>query len=457
MPHRHIVAALVAALSVSACQSLPDQAPPSLATPAAYPLSDARDQANAADQDWRSVFRDARLRALVDLALAENRDLRAALLDADAAKAQLRIQRASFLPQIQAAGGYARGGVAGPSEQASANLSMTAFEIDLFGRLRAQSASAFSSYLAAEEGARAARITVIATVADAYLAERAAAERLALAATTSRDWNISLERTEQLRAAGMASDLDLVQAQAQAQGGKADVDGALRAHQMALNALMLAVGAPTPDDLPAPMALADQPVLAELPAGLPAQLLERRPDVRQAEQRLEAAKADVRAARAAFFPQLSLTGQTGYASAELDDLFTGASRSWSFAPQLTLPIFQGGRLRGQHALAQARGQAALATYEKAIQTAFREVADGLAGRLTFTQQISAQQAAVGAARRRAELSDQRFRAGLDSRLELLDAQRSLYAAQQALVQLQQERASSGVNLYRALGGGLPRS
>lgn len=454
--------ALVAAVSVAACQTTPKTPAPDVVA-SRYPLASPIDSTNSAEAAWEDVLRDPRLQRLVELALTESRDLRLAVLDAEEARAQLRVSRAEQWPQLDANTGMTRGRTSGNAapgatastqSQSSAALALTAFELDLFGRLRAQSRSAFEAWLAAEEGRTAARIVVISTVAEAYLAERAAEETLRLTEATLEDWQASLRLAEQLRAAGQSSGLDVSQAESQVRGAEADRQGAIRARQVAVNALVLAVGSPLPTDLPVPMVLADRPVQTRLAAGVPADLLERRPDVRQAERLLAAANADVSAARAAFFPRISLTGLLGFASGDLGTLFNGGSETWSFAPQITVPIFNAGRLKGALNLAEIRSDRAVTSYERTLQTAFREVADGLAARATYEGQIDAQTGAVTAAQRRVELSDLRFRAGIDSRLELLDAQRQLYAARLALVQLRQAQATSSVHLYRALGGGV---
>ncbi|MEN5145548.1 MULTISPECIES: efflux transporter outer membrane subunit [Brevundimonas] len=456
------LALMAAVLSTAACQTAP-KAPATDVVAASYPLVSPIDTANAVELAWQDVLRDARLQRLVDLALTDSRDLRLAVLDAEEARAQLRIRRADPFPQVDANAGMTRGrasqnsgqgGNAETQSQYSAGLALTAFELDLFGRLRAQSRSAFEAWLAAEEGRNAARIVVISTVAEAYLAERAADERLALTQSTLEDWRASLRLAQQLREAGQSSGLEVAQAEGQVRSAEADLEAALRTRQVAVNALVLAVGAPLPEGLPAPMRLADRPVQTELPAGVPADLLERRPDIRQAEHQLAAANADVTVARAAFFPRLSLTGLLGVASGDLGDLFNGDSDTWSFAPQITVPIFHAGRLKGALDVAQIRSDKAVTTYERTLQTAFREVADGLAARATFERQIEAQSGAVTAADQRARLSELRFRAGVDSRLELLDAQRQLYAARLAMVDLRQAQATASVQLYRALGGGV---
>ncbi|ARR54801.1 efflux transporter outer membrane subunit [Rhizorhabdus wittichii] len=468
--------AMLALLMTSACSMNPrlDIPKPPVATH--YPDATAAEPASAAAIDWRTMFGDPRLQALVDLALANNRDLRVSTLNVEAARAQFRVARGAMLPQVDANGSYTRqriptstasagiGGATGggtgagaPSGfefgQYSANAALTSFEIDLFGRLRSQSQAAFERYLASDEGRRSARIALIGSVVDAYLAERLAAEQLALTERTMADWNSSLDITRRQHEAKQVSGLELAQAEGQVQQAAADLAAGQRALAQAGNALQLLVGAPIPADLPAPIPLADQPIMTQLPAGLPSDLIANRPDIRQAERELVAANADVGAARAAFFPRLSLTGLFGFTSLAFDDLFKGDNRSWSFTPQISQPIFRGGSLRGELRLAKVQKSIAIANYEKAIQTGFREVADGLAGRATFARQLDAQRKAVDAAERRARLSDMRYRVGFDSRLELLDAQRSQYAAQQAMLELRRQELSSATGLYRALGGG----
>lgn len=292
------------------------------------------------------------------------------------------------------------------------------------------------------------------TVADAYLAQSAAEQAVALTTLTLADWRASLDLTHRLQEAGQASGLDVAQAEGQVLTAEADREAARRDLAIATNALTLAIGRPMPDDLPARLGLEAEPIVTRLGAGVPSDLLEHRPDIRQAEHQLAAANADIRAARAAFFPRLSLTAALGSASADLGGLFKGANRTWSFAPVITQPLFNAGRLKGALDLAEIRADQAVATYERTIQTAFREVADGLAGRETYDAQLDRETAAVRVAERRRLLSQQRYAAGLESRLELLDAQRQLYAQQRARLATQKARLANAVALYRALGGGL---
>jgi multidrug efflux system outer membrane protein len=458
--------AFAALLLTGACSMNPKLDVPAPPVARAYPDAEAVEAASAAGIDWKTMFGDPRLQRLIALALENNRDLRVTTLNVEAARAQFRVARGAQFPQVDGTASYARqrtsaaavtGGGATPGgvefEQYTASAALTSFEIDLFGRLRSQSQAAFERYLASDEGRRAARIALIGSVVDAYLDELLAQEQLALIGQTLRDWTTSLDITRKRHAARQASGLDLAQAEGQVKQAEADLAMRTRALGQARNALQLLLGAPLPADLPAPVALMEQPIKTQLAAGLPSDLLRNRPDIRQAEHELVAANADVGAARAAFFPRLSLTAMFGFTSLALDGLFDGGNRTWSFSPQITQPIFRGGSLRGELRLAEVRKSIAVAQYERAIQAAFREVADGLAGRATFTRQSDAQRQATAAAARRVELSTLRYRAGLDSRLELLDAQRSDYAARQALLDLRRQELSSAAGLYRALGGG----
>ncbi|WP_165322464.1 efflux transporter outer membrane subunit [Rhizorhabdus phycosphaerae] len=466
--------ALIGLLMTSACSMNPRLEVPPPPVQQSFPQASPDEAASAAAVDWRTMFRDPRLQALIELALANNRDLRVSTLNVEVARAQFRVSRAAQLPQFDANGSYLRqrsptaaatAGFGGststdpnaPSgfefQQYSANAALTSFELDLFGKLRWQSQAAFERYLATDEGRQSARISLIGSVVDAYLSERLADEQLRLTERTLTDWRASLDIARKRHAARQASGLDLAQAEGQAQQAEADLAAAQRNLAQATNALQLLVGGPIPSDLPAPMGLMDQPILTQLPAGLPSDLIANRPDIRQAEHELVAANADVGAARAAFFPSLSITGLFGFTSLSFDQLFKGDNRTWSFTPQITQPIFRGGSLRAQLDVAKLQKQVAVANYEKAIQSAFREVADGLAGRATFARQQEAQRQARDTAVKRAELSALRYRAGVDGRLELLDAQRSRYTAEQTLLELRRQELSSAAGLYRALGGG----
>lgn len=453
---RFILLASAMAAALSACTFTPPLAMPALPVPAVYDAGQAPGNANAADLGWRRMLPDPRLQQLVALALASNRDLRVAALNVQAVREQYRIQDAARLPAIGASAGGTRQTMvdAGVQNQFAAGVALSAFEIDLFGRLRSLSDAAFARYLASEQGRRAAQLALVAAVADAYLDERLAAGQLQLAESTLQDWRQALVLTQRLHAARQGSGLDVAQAEGQAATAEADVQARERSRQLARNQLELLLGAPVPDGLPAGLALDGQPVLTQLPAGVPSDLLLRRPDILQAEQSLVAANADIGAARAAFFPRLSLTAQLGFASPEVGDLFRGGARSWSFAPQITQPLFQGGQLRAELRLSQIRSEIAVQQYEQAIQGAFREVRDGLAGSQTYAQQIAAQRRVAASAEQRRRLSQLRYGAGQDSRLELLDAQRQSYASRQTLLDLRRDQFKSAIALYKALGGGL---
>lgn len=449
---------------LGACSLTPTLQRPPVPVPASFPVAASASAVPAISLGWRAMFGDPRLQRLIDLALENNRDLRLATLNVQAAQAQSNIQRSARLPAVgldatrtreralttDAAGRASRE----VSQQAGMNVALSAFELDLFGRVRALSEAALARYLASEQGRDAAQITLVGAVAEAYFAHRLADEQLQLAERTLADWQQSLELARLLKQAEQNSSLDVAQAEGQVALAEADLEAHRRALAQAGNALQLLVGSELPGDLPRALPLERQPVIARLPAGLPADLLLTRPDLRQSEQLLMAANADIGAARAAFFPQISLTASFGYASTSLGGLFDPARQVWRFVPQLYQPLFQGGRLRAELRLAEVRKSEAVAQYERAIQTAFREVADALAGTATFDRQIDAQQRAVSAAQRRLELSELRYRAGFEGRLELLDAQRQLYAARRALLELRREEIANRVALYKSLGGGL---
>lgn len=445
-------------LALSACAAAPPPPPPAAALPAAFPVLAGTPAGPLPDLD--GMFRDARLRRIIDLALDHNRDLRLALLDVEVARLQSRLQVAGTRPELEAQATYSRdqapgtrGEAATVTGQQGLSLGLNAFEIDLFGRAHAMTEAAFARYLASGEGYRAARAALIGAVADAYIAERLAVEQQALAERTLADWRQSLDLARQRRHSGTGGEVDVIRAEAQVSAAEADLNARERAVLRAANALRLVVGADLPADLPPFLTLDADPVTLRLPAGLPSDLLLNRPDIRQAERTLAAAEADISAARAAFFPRLSLTAAFGFASPALGSLFTADHQSWNFTPRLVLPLFNGGRLQGELDLAKVRRNEAVARYEKTVQTAFREVADGLAGSATLGAQIEAQQRTVADMARAVTLAQARYRAGLDSRLELLDAQRDLQAAVQALLTLQAESVSNAVALYKALGGG----
>lgn len=427
--------------------------PPSTATPPADAATPAP-AAQTADIGWRDFFVDPALEELVARALANNRDLRVAVLNVERARAQYRIQRADRLPSLGVGAMLERSGGDLPVAQTyTAGASLAAFELDLFGRVRNLSEAALQGYLAQEETRRAAQLSLIAEVANAYLTLAADQELLQLAQATLETHEQSLQLAEKRHQVGSASALDVSQVRTQVEAARTDV--ARYSGQVAqdTNALNLLVGAPVESALLPTRLSAGVTGLAPLPAGLPSDVLLRRPDVQAAEHRLLAANANIGAARAAFFPSITLTGGIGSASGELSGLFDSGTHVWNFAPSINLPIFQGGRLRAGLGMAKADRDIALAQYEKSIQAGFRDVADALALTTTLTRQRQSQQALVAAATQAETLSKARYEAGRDSYLTQLDAQRTLYAAQSGMVAVQLAEQSNRIALYRVLGGG----
>lgn len=420
----------------------------------AHPPEAGPEGLQVADIGWRDFFADPRLEELIGQALDNNRDLRIAILNVERARAQYRIQRADRLPSLGANATLERtGGDAPVQDLYTAGVGLAAFELDLFGRVRNLSQAALQQFLATEESRRAAQLTLIAEVANAWLTLAADRELLEIAEQTLRNYEEWFRLTEQRHELGAVSGLELNQARTLVETARADV--ARYAGQVARdeNALNLLVGQPVDPALLPERFLPQVSGLGPLPAGVPAEVLLRRPDVMAAEHRLLSANANIGAARAAFFPSISLTGMVGSASTELSDLFEGGTGFWSFSPQINLPIFQGGRLRAALGVAQADRDIALADYERAIQAGFREVADALALSSTLARQRDALEDLVEASGNTLELSQARYDAGLVSYLELLDAQRTHYQAEQSLVQVQLAEQANRVTLYRVLGGG----
>lgn len=456
-----------ATLTLGGCINLaPRYRQPDLPVTNAWPIAATTDTADgtaAIDIGWRDFFVDKRLQQLIALALDNNRDLRVAMLNVERARAQYRVQRSYRVPNIDAVGSSVkqRGPAAAPdgsliyatSEQYAVSVGVTAFELDLFSRVRNLSRSALEQYVAQEETRRNAQLSLIAEVATAYLTLAADKELMRLAGETLTSQENSFQLTKQRHDLGAVSALDLAQAQTTVEAAR--VDSARYAGNVAqdVNALTLLVGMnPDASLLPEDFA-ASVSGIQPLPARLPAEVLLRRPDVLEAEHMLRAANANIGAARAAFFPSIALTGSIGTASTELSGLFKSGTRTWAFTPQITLPIFEGGRLRGTLDAATVERDITVAQYERAIQAGFREVADALALTQTLTLQRQAQQALADAAGRAYELSQQRYQSGRDSYLTVLDAQRANYTAQQGLISTRFAEQTNRVTLYKALGGG----
>ena len=455
----HVAGGVALALSLAGCTTMiPNYERPAAPVAAAYPGATAAPApagAAASDIEWQSYFGDARLKRLIDVALQNNRDLRVAVLNIEQARAQHQVRRADELPTVGiGATGSRQPGSGGSIVSAySAGLSVTAYELDFFGRVRSLSAAALAQYLGTEEARKNVQIALVSSVATTYLNLLADDELLAVTRQALATREDSLKLTRLKFDVGAASELDYRQAESLLEGARVALAQLTRQRALDENALVLLLGQPLPADLPQGQVLASQELINELPVGLPSAVLARRPDVRAAEQQLIAANANIGAARAAFFPRITLTGSAGSASNELAGLFKSGSAAWSFMPQLLQPLFDAGRNQANLDVAKLSRDIALAQYEKTIQTAFREVADALAGRATLGEQLRAQAAQANAEAVRFKLADLRYRSGAASYLDVLDAQRSLFAAQQALVQAQIQEVQNRVSLYKVLGGG----
>ncbi|UZD98917.1 AdeC/AdeK/OprM family multidrug efflux complex outer membrane factor [Pseudomonas mediterranea] len=462
---RKLLSPLTAAtLLLGGCSLIPDYQRPDAPVAAQYPQTSAYAPAlsglAAADQGWRDLFHDPALQQLIESALANNRDLRVAALNVEAYQAQYRIQRADLFPAISAnatgsrqrlPGSLTGTGKPGISSSYSTTLGISAYELDLFGRIRSLSDQASLIYLSSEEARRSTQLSLVASVASAYLTWRADQELLALTRDTLQSYEESLRLTERSNQVGTASALALSQSRTSVEDARARLAQFQRQVAQDFNNLTLLVGTSVADDLPArPLA---SELLTEVPAGLPSDLLQRRPDVLEAEYLLQAANANIGAARAAFFPSISLTANAGTSSNELSGLFKGGSGTWLFQPQINLPIFNAGSLRASLNYSKIQKDIRVSQYEKSIQTAFREVSDGLAARKTYKEQLVAQSDLVQANQDYYRLAERRYRIGVDSSLTYLDAQRSLFSARQTLIVDRLSQLLAEVNLYKALGGG----
>jgi len=499
-------AILLAATALSGCSMAPKYVQPALPVPASWPVGDAylrQSEAALPSVRYSDIFRDARLQRLIAQALANNRDLRVAAANIAATRAQYRIQRASLLPQVDATGrySYTDRGSGGAASQAvgnggtgtgtggtgtgtggvgtggtgtgvgtggtggsivtgsggngsawSVNLGTTAFELDLFGRVRSLTGAALDRYFATEAGARATRLTLVGDIADAWLNYGADQSLLAIAQQTAASAERSVTLTRARLEGGIAPRTDLRQAEQVLATAQADLAQQKTAVAQDVNALQLLVGAPIETSLLPTSIEEAAPTIATLPAGLDSGILLRRPDVVQAEYQLRATNGQIGAARAALFPRISLTGLVGFASTALSSLFSGGSFNYSVAPSVSYPIFQAGAGVAGVRYSEAQRDAALATYEKTIQTAFQETADALARQGTIADQLGANRRFLTAAADTYRLTEASYRGGITPFLNTLDAQRSLYSAQRTVIATQLTAASNRVSLYRVLGG-----
>jgi len=459
---RHAAVAAAAVALLSACSLAPKYERPELPVPSAFPntAAPAAQQPPAATIAWQDYFTDPRLAKLIEMALANNRDLRVSVLNIEQARAQFQIQRSALFPALNASASQTRQrpsttGIGNVSEVDQVSVGITSWEIDFFGRISSLKDAALAQYLATEESRKATQISLVSAVATGWLTVLSDDEFLEITRRTMETRDESLKLTKLRFDNGVASEIDYRFAESQAETARAAYAQQQRLRMQDENALALLLGAPVPPEATAGSAAGLQALapMQDLPAGLPSDLLTERPDIRAAEQQLVAANANIGAARAAFFPRVTLTSSIGTASTEFSGLFKSGSKAWSFAPAITLPIFDAGRNRAGLDSANAEREIAVAQYEKAIQTAFREVADAMAGQATYDEQLRALIAQANAEEIRFKLSDMRYRNGIASGLDLLDAQRSLYTAQLATAQARQAKLQNQVALYKTLGGG----
>ena len=466
--YRYLLLLLVGiTLVLGGCTLAPEYTRPASPVPADWPNGTAYQETKTATGaptapklKWQEFFTDEKLQKIIATALKNNRDLRLAALNVERARALYGIQRAELLPAVNAVGSGSKQrvpadlsttGKAMTVEQYGVNLGISSWEIDFFGRIRSLKDRALEEYLATDQARRSAQILLVSAVANTYLSLAADRENLKLAESTLETQQAAYKLIRRRCDVGLASELDLSRAQSQVDIARGD---AARYKQLVAqdeNALTLLIGSSAPSDL-LPTELDSVSPPREISPGKPSEALLLRPDILAAEHRLKASNANIGAARAAFFPRISLTTAVGTASAELSGLFKSGQETWGFAPQVVLPIFDA-RMWSAYDAIKVEREIALAQYEKAIQTAFREVADALAVRGTVDQQIAAQQSLVNAVAETYRLSNARYTKGIDSYLGVLDAQRSLYGAQQGLISLRLARFTNRVTLYKVLGGG----
>jgi multidrug efflux system outer membrane protein len=464
-----VSAALTLMVALAGCTLIPAYRRPAAPVPGQFPAAAQNapiPSGPTAELPVRYFFADPQLQALLQLALQNNRDLRVAVLNVAQSRAQYRISRAASLPTLQGSAGFTREStslgaeIPGFSSNAtvvsslwSASVGVSSYELDLFGAVRSQTAQVLEQYFATEEAQRAARVSLVGEVGTQYFTLRAAEEQLKLAQDTLESVQGSYELNRATFAAGASNELDLRQAEGQVETSQL----AIRSYQLqisqARDELQLLVGSVLPMALPPSLPFDEPHMMSAIPAGLPSDLLEQRPDILQAEHTLKAANANIGVARAELFPTISLTSSIGTTGAQLSSLFKAGSGEWSFAPQISVPIFTGGRNRAQLEAARVSERIQVATYEKAIQSAFREVADALAETDNYAQQVQLEAALVVTERRRLTLATLRYQHGEDSYLNELTAQQDLYSAQQGLLQARFNRLASEVALYQALGGG----
>ncbi|MBX9912304.1 MAG: efflux transporter outer membrane subunit [Pseudomonadaceae bacterium] len=464
--HKSVLSLALAAFALGGCSLIPDYQQPPADVAAQWPQGPAyatneATSNNTSELSWQQFFRDPAMQQLIATALQHNLDLRVAALNIEAYRAQYQIQRADLLPAVNANGSGSRQrlpaessstGAAQINSQYSATMGISAYELDLFGRLHSLSEQALQTYFASEQARRATHISLIASVANAYLNWQADQALLQLTSETLQAFEQSHQLTVRSNQVGIASALELSQSRTSVESARVRQAQYQRLVAQDRNALTTLLGTGLPANLAVSQPLASQ-LLSEMPAGLPSDLLHRRPDILAAEHALLAANANIGAARAAFFPSISLTANAGSLSPDLAGLFNSGSGTWLFQPQINLPIFNAGSLQASLDYSKIQKDIRVAQYQQSIQTAFQEVADGLAARHTYQQQLQAQRDLVSANQDYYRLAERRYLVGVDSSLTFLIAQRSLFSAQQGLIVERLAQLSSEVNLYKALGGG----
>lgn len=462
-----IILALAVSVALSACKSLaPQYEQPQVSVPESFKYDTAKQSAiQAASLGWQDYFADPRLHRLIEIALERNTDLRTAALNAEALRKQYMITRADGLPSINASGSAARTRTAkdlsstGNSYTRNAysiGLGVTSYELDLFGKARSNQDAALESYFNSAASRDSTHLSLVASVAKAYFNERYAEESMALAQRVLKSREQTYRLTQLKHQAGVVSAVDLRQQEALIESAKADYASAVQSKEQASNALAILLNQPIPTDLPKGLALSKQFKVSKLPAGLSSDVLLNRPDIRAAEHALKQANANIGAARAAFFPSISLTSTIGMGSTELSGLFRGSNRTWTFAPSINIPIFNWGSLQASLDAAKIRQEIQVVNYEAAVQAAFRDVADALVAREQLEQAHAAKQRQSKAYADNLRLVNLRYQHGVSSALDLLDAERSNYSANTTLLASQLSRLENMADLYKALGGGLKR-
>jgi len=454
-----VLSTVAAAVALSACTMIPKYEQPQVEVSETFKYDTFDDGIRAADLGWQDFFADPRLHRLIDIALERNTDLRTAALNAEIYRKQYMIARNDLLPSINASGtgtrvGSLSGGVT--RSEYTVGLGAAAYELDLFGRVRSNSQAALQGYFSVAANRDAAHLALIAAVAKAHFNELYAQESIALAQRVLKTRETTYKLSQMRHKAGVISAVDLRQQEALIESAKADYANAVKNREQARNALATLINQPLPDDLPAALPLSKQFKITRLPAGLSSEVLLNRPDIRAAEHSLKQANANIGAARAAFFPTISLTGSVGTASGELSGLFKSGTGIWSFAPSITLPIFNWGSNKANLDVATLRKEAQIVAYEAAVQAAFQDVSNALVAREQLDKSYAALNKQSRAYNDTLRLINLRYKHGVSNALDLLDAERSSYGAETALLANQLTRLENLADLYKALGGGLKR-